>query len=191
MSSVMDVTINTKSGSALRAVLKLYDRWFGTDLRKIQGKHAPHTAADEAIFQSFVQQGKVGPFVRELEEEKKATLIVPKASHLHNGTPEGTAKYEAALWQECNEHFNCETEAYGRLRDLQGKSIPRMYTHVCLGLHASDVPPDLLQPEIARYLEVKGILLELVPGYSLWDLNHLTTGPSRSEDGASYSAVRR
>ncbi|KAK3941993.1 hypothetical protein QBC46DRAFT_380915 [Diplogelasinospora grovesii] len=170
MSPVMDVTINTESGSNFRAVLKLYDRRFGTDLRSIRGEHAPHTAADEAVFQSFVRQGKMGPFLRELEEEMKTALISPKASHLYDGTPEGSAKYEAALWQECNDYFDCETEAYARLRDLQGRSIPRMYAHVCLAPRSSDAPPDLLQSQTARYLEVKGVLLELIPGYSLWDL---------------------
>lgn len=98
MSPVMDVTINTKSGPHVRAVLKLYDRRFGPDLQNIRGEHAPHIAADEAVFQSFVRRGKMGPFLREPEEEKKTTLVSPKAWHLHDGTPEGSVKYEAALW---------------------------------------------------------------------------------------------
>ncbi|RYO82852.1 hypothetical protein DL763_008084 [Monosporascus cannonballus] len=179
MSPVMDVTINTKSGSDIRAVLKLYDRRFGTDLRSIRGKHVPHTPADEAAFQSFVRRGDIVPLLRELEEEKKTALIMPKAWHLLDGTPEGRAKYETALWQECNDYFNCETETYARLKDLQGRSIPRLYAHVRLALPSPDVPQDLLQqPQLARYLEVKGILLGLILGYSLWDLATSPLSPS-------------
>ncbi|KAF8202518.1 hypothetical protein BJ912DRAFT_842750 [Pholiota molesta] len=178
MSPVMDVTIHTESGAHIRAVLKLYDRRFGTDLRSIRREHAPHTAADEAVFQSFVREGKMGPFLRELEEGKKTALIAPKASHLRDGTPEGSAKYEAALWQQCNDHFDCETEAYARLGDLQGRSIPRMYAHVCLAPQSADAPPE---PQTARYLEVKGVLLELIPGYNLWDLPTSPLAPADPE----------
>ncbi|KAI1461453.1 hypothetical protein F4805DRAFT_283554 [Annulohypoxylon moriforme] len=173
MSSVMEVII--KSEPNLRAVLKLYDRRYGTDLRDIPGQPAPHPA-DEAAFQSFVRLGKIGPFFEELEEEKKAELIPLKAWQLYDGSQEGSAKYEAALWQECDEYFNCETEAYARLKDLQGRSIPQMYAHVCFAL--SDVPSDLLQPQMERYFTVKGVLLELIPGYNLWDI---TTSPLAPE----------
>ncbi|CAM1504652.1 Fc.00g022430.m01.CDS01 [Cosmosporella sp. VM-42] len=55
MSPVIVVTIRTGSGSNMQAILKLYDRRFGTALQSIQGKHAPHASADEAVSQSFVQ----------------------------------------------------------------------------------------------------------------------------------------
>ena len=71
MSPVLDVTIETKPGSHIWAVLKLYDRRFGTDRRDVLGKHTPHTAVHEAAFQSFVRQGKMEPFLREMEEETK------------------------------------------------------------------------------------------------------------------------
>lgn len=128
----------------------------------------------------------MNPFLRELEEEKKTALISPKAWHLHDGTPEGNAKYEAALWQECDEYFNCETEAYARLRDLQGRSIPRMYAHVRLVLRNSDVSPDLLRSQMAHYFEIKGVLLELIPGYNLWDL---PTSPLAPSDPKKWSGI--
>jgi hypothetical protein len=71
MSPVLNVTIETKPGSHIRAVLKLYDRRFGTDRWDVLGKHLPHTAVHEAAFQSFVQQGKIEPFLREMKEENK------------------------------------------------------------------------------------------------------------------------
>jgi hypothetical protein len=50
MSPVMEIAIETQSGSELRAVLKLYDRRFGRYHREIRGQHTRHTAADEAAF---------------------------------------------------------------------------------------------------------------------------------------------
>ncbi|RYP81175.1 hypothetical protein DL769_002123 [Monosporascus sp. CRB-8-3] len=192
MSPVMDVTINTKSGSNVHAVLKLYDRRFGTELRSVRGKYVPHRFGDEAVFQSFVRRGRIEPILRELEEEKKTELIAPQAWYHLDGTPEGRAKYEAALWQECNDYFDCETEAYSRLKDLQGRSIPHLYAHVRLALPSSEVSQDLRQQsQLARYLEVKGILLELIPGYRLWDLATSPLAPSDPEmwPGIVQSAV--
>ncbi|KAM5385594.1 hypothetical protein ACJZ2D_000793 [Fusarium nematophilum] len=42
MSPAMDVIINPDSGPTFHAVLKLYDRRFGTDLRKVQGESPRH-----------------------------------------------------------------------------------------------------------------------------------------------------
>ena len=186
MSPVMDVVIRTIPGSNIRAVLKLYDRRFGTDLRDIFDEYVPHTAADETLFQSFVRRGEIGPFLRELEEKKKAELLPPRAGDLLDGTPEGRAKYEAALWQDCDEYFDCETEAYARLKDLQGVSIPRMYAHVRLVLQNSDVPPDLLQSEMAPYFEIKGVLLEWVPGYNL---RNIATSPLAPPDPEKWQGI--
>jgi hypothetical protein len=166
MSPVMDVTINTESGSNIRAILKLYDRRFGRYLRDISYEYIPHTAANEAMFQSFVRRGEMDPFLLELEKKNEAGHISPGGWELHDGYLESTAEYEAAMWQYCNEFFDCETKEYARLSDLHGKSIPRMYAHVCLMQQSPDVPPDLLQPQTARYFEVKGILLEFIPGYT-------------------------
>ena len=54
----INITIDTKLDSAIRAVLKLCERRFGTDVRIIRGKHAPQMTANEAIFQSLIQGGK-------------------------------------------------------------------------------------------------------------------------------------
>ncbi|KAL2126374.1 hypothetical protein VTI74DRAFT_1092 [Chaetomium olivicolor] len=170
MSPVMEVSIKTRSGSEFRAVLKLYDRRFGRNFREIRGKHAPHTAADEVAFRSFVRQGKMAPFLRMLEHDKKTADIALRSYRYYDSTAEGKAKFEAAMWQECIEHFECETEAYARLRDLQGKLIPHMYAHVCIAPSDLGVPADLLQSQTAPYFEVRGVLLEVIDGYRLWDI---------------------
>ncbi|KAL2193174.1 hypothetical protein P885DRAFT_46007 [Corynascus similis CBS 632.67] len=169
MSPVTEVSIKTLSGSEFRAVLKLYDRCFGRNLREIRRKHAPHTAADVA-FQSFVRQGKMAPFLRVLEHDKKTADVPVQSYRYHDSTVEGKSKFEAALWQECIEHFECETEVYARLEDLQGKLIPYMYAHVCIAPSDLNIPADLLQSQNAPYFEVRGVLLEVVDGYRLWDI---------------------
>ncbi|KAH6842304.1 hypothetical protein B0I37DRAFT_381642 [Chaetomium sp. MPI-CAGE-AT-0009] len=170
MSPVMTVSIKTQSGSEYRVILKLYDRRFGRNFREILGKHAPHTAADEVAFQSFVRQGKMAPFLRVLEHNKKTADIAVPPYRYHDSTGKGKAKSEAALWQEGMEHFECETEAYAQLRDFQGKLIPHMYAHVCIAASDLGVPADLLQPQTAPYFEVRGVLLERIDGYRLWDI---------------------
>lgn len=168
MSSVMEVHICTQSGPGIHAVLKLYDRRFGTCLRQVDGKHAPHTAAGEETFRSFLRQGDADTFLRDFKEEKTTALIPPTASQFHDGTSEGVAKYEAALWQECCDYFDCETKAYENLRAIQGISIPRMYAHVCLA--PSNANAASLDPGSTHYLDVKGILLEPVLESAMWDL---------------------
>jgi hypothetical protein len=188
MSPVMKVAIITKpeSGPHIRAVLKVYDRRFGADLREIYGKDNPHTAADEAEFESFVRQGKIDPFLCELEEDRRKELLPPSAASFHDGTPEGIAQYEAALWLNCKEHFQSETEAYSQLQEVQGRLIPRMLAHVRLVQPSSELLRDLPEPEMARYFEIHGIVIELIDGYNL---RELPTSPLAPADQDSWPAI--
>jgi hypothetical protein len=128
-------------------------------------------------------------FLEELQQTNRTSVITPQPCHVLGDppyTPEDKAKFEAALWQECDEYFDCETEVYSRLEDLQGKSIPRLYAHVRLVSRDSDAPRELLQPQMARYFDVKGILIELIPGYNLWDL---ATSPLAPQDRGTWPAL--
>lgn len=78
------------------------------------------------------------------------------------------ARFEAALWQKSQEHFACETDTDRRLSELQGKMIANMYAHVRLIPEHDESVAD--QSRIEPYLNIKGILLERIPGYDLWDL---------------------
>ncbi|KAJ3541644.1 hypothetical protein NM208_g4511 [Fusarium decemcellulare] len=182
MSPVMLVNFSTASGASAQAILKLYDRRFGTHLRVLYGKHAPCQLEDEDAFRFFLSQGKMEPFIRELEEENKNSLIPLSASSFYDNSPDGRARYEAALWHEANEHFNNETQAYAQLIDLQGTSIPQVYAHIRLtspgyNTNASD---SRLQPETEteKYLHINGILIEVITGYNLWDLPISAAAPS-------------
>ncbi|KAF4978225.1 hypothetical protein FZEAL_5330 [Fusarium zealandicum] len=179
-SPVMVVNLKTKSGTDSQAFLKLYDRCFGTNLRILDGKYTACRAVDEDAFQSFLLQGKIGPFIRELEDKNRKSLLPLSACDFHDDSPDGMARYESALWYEANEHFNNETEAYTRLADLQGTSIPRMHAHVCLSLSGrnSDAPKNQLQPGTENYLDFKGVLMEVITGYNLWDLPTSCAAPA-------------
>lgn len=178
MSTVLDVVFETDSGSRVQAVLKLYDRRFGRDIRSGvcvhkdgPSMHYPHSAPAEARFQSFVREGKVGPFLEELEQEKRSSDIPLSTARSYDKTPDGPVKYEAALYLEFREHFECETEAYARLGDFQGNSIPQIFAHISL----CSAPPDLLEPSMASYFVIKGVLLQRITGFNLF---HLSTSPT-------------
>ena len=176
MSVVLDVALQTRQGPPVHRVLKLYDRRFGSCLREIRkDRAAPHTPENEAAFEAFVKRGMMPGFLR-LRKERNETETLPVRAREFlldepDRTTEGLAKYEAALWQDCIEHFECETEAYRRLADLQGTVVPRIHAHITLSATklATIVPQETLP-----YFEVRGILLERIDGYCL---ENLTLGP--------------
>ncbi|KAM0255018.1 hypothetical protein ACHAQJ_006166 [Trichoderma viride] len=171
MSSVMCVTITLDSGLDVHAVLKLYDRRFGHDLRDCREKNLPCTIAKQALFESFVRRNAIGPFLTQLAQDQEG-LILPIRPHHHlDGSDEGNAKYEAALWQECDDMFNCETKAYELLKNLQGAGIPRVLATVRLVDTSSSISSDLDNGPDMKYWGVNGILLEYIPGFNLIDLD--------------------
>lgn len=179
MSVVMQVHIKYSSEPGFNAILKLYDRRFGTTLRgdsKCGSEQLAHTAAKEDLFQDSVRKGAVGPVLRAIEEETRIGhgIGVSYRREALDGTPEGLVKYEANLWQKCDKHFDQEAKAYTRLSDLQGKVIPQVYAHIHLAPPqeaAISVPADLLErQETAQYFTVKGLLMQRIDGYDLRDL---------------------
>ncbi|KAK4143976.1 uncharacterized protein C8A04DRAFT_37008 [Dichotomopilus funicola] len=177
MSVVLDVTFQTRHGLPVHHVLKLYDRRFGSCLREVDGDRvAPHTQENEAAFEAFVRRGMMPGFLRhrhERNDPEESVLPVGAREFLDEpNRTEGLAKYEAALWQDCSEHFECETKAYHRLAKLQGTVVPHLYAYV--SLLSATKPATIIPPEVAPYFEVRGILLERIDGYCL---DNLTLGP--------------
>ncbi|KAM0342394.1 hypothetical protein ACHAPU_009581 [Fusarium lateritium] len=175
MSPVMKVTLQTESGST-SAILKLYDRRFGTHFRDLAGKYSPCRDEEEAAYRDFLRQGKMGLFLKELEDKNKNSLIEPSPWTYYyydddsdDPLPDGVARFEAALWYEANQYFKNETKAYQQLGEMQGKSIPRMYAHVRLASPAIDTD-GTADTDSEDYLRVYGVLMESIPGSSLWDL---------------------
>ena len=192
MSLVVKVHVKLEPPSpGFTAVLKLYDRRFGTTLRReVTGPSQkfepyPHTTAIEAAYRDFIRKEDLGAFLHDVEQENRASIWQVSPRDFLDGSPEGLAKYEAVTWHMCQEYFDRETRAYAKLSELQGKAIPRLYAHVRLSLPQNNIvpcPPDLLErPEIRQYFEVKGILIELVDGYELSALVESTTPPSDPE----------
>lgn len=199
MSAVMKVQIQhhvpssssstiVPNGKGFAAVLKLYDRRFGTTLRRrleiTTPKYEPYppTSSTEAAYCDFIRKEEVGPFLRDYEEEESSRLLPQRSWSFLNGSPGGVAKYEAVTYHKCQEFFSRETRTYAKLSELQGTIIPRLFAHVRLRLPQVNIapcPPDLLErPETRQYFEVKGILMELVDGYELSELHSSPVAPS-------------
>lgn len=172
-------------------MLKLYDRRFGTTLRRrvnpTSRRYEPHlhTISSEAAYCDFIRGGKLGAFLTERERESHSSILPVSAWHYLDGSAEGSAKYEAVKWKTCQEYFDRETRAYEKLSELQGKVIPRLFAHVRLTLPQDNIvccPPDLLQrPDTRRHFDVQGILVELVDGYELSELHASPLAPSDTE----------
>jgi hypothetical protein len=174
MSVVLDVTFQTRQGPPVHRVLKLYDRRFGSCLREVgKDRAAPYTQENEAAFEAFVRRGMMPGFLRHRRERNETETLPVRARDFLDepNRTESLAEYEAALWQECIEHFECETKAYHRLADLQGTLIPHIHAHVSL---SATKLATIIPQETAPYFEVRGILLERIDGYSL---ESLTLGP--------------
>ncbi|KAK3897149.1 hypothetical protein C8A05DRAFT_48119 [Staphylotrichum tortipilum] len=157
-------------GPPVHHVLKLYDRRFGSCLRDVcNDRAAPHAQENEAAFEAFVRRGMMPGFLRHRKERNETESLPVRARRFLDepNCTEGLAKYEAALWQDCFEHFECETKAYHRLADLQGTLIPRIHAHVILSPTKLAI---IIPQETAPYFEVRGILLERIDGYCLEDL---------------------
>ncbi|KAK4233135.1 hypothetical protein C8A03DRAFT_48226 [Achaetomium macrosporum] len=177
MSVVLAVTLQTCHGLPIHCVLKLYDRRFGSCLRYIlKKKTAPHTPENEAAFEAFVRRGMMPGFLRYPKKRNETEdFAVTAREFLDEGNrTDSLAKYEATLWRDCIEHFECETKAYNRLADCQGRLVPHVLAHVSLSTTQLTAMP----PEAAPYFEVKGILLERIDGFCLEDLTLATPLPS-------------
>ncbi|KAL6691070.1 hypothetical protein J3F84DRAFT_397836 [Trichoderma pleuroticola] len=172
MSSAMCVTITLDSGQDIHAVLKLYDRQFNVDLRDYRGIHMPLTTAKQTLFESFIRRNAIGPFLAQLAQYQERELVpIQPHHHLDDDNFEGSQKYKAALWKDCDDMFNCETKAYELLKDLQGTGVPRLLAAIRLVDTSPSIPSDLIGGPDAKYWDVNGILLQFIPGINLINLD--------------------
>ncbi|KAM0338547.1 hypothetical protein ACHAPU_011282 [Fusarium lateritium] len=174
MSPVMHVNLITTQGPTA-AVLKLYDRRFGTHLREIRGKYVPCRSVDEVAFEQFVCRGAMGPFIDEIEEDFRTAPLPSTAEDWCEG-PDAEARFEAALWYEADKQYSNETGAYTRLKDLQGIAIPRLYAQVRIASTHN------CNAECNDYMSVKGILLQVIPGCNLWDFANSPSSPQSQQE---------
>ncbi|PON30441.1 hypothetical protein TGAM01_v200881 [Trichoderma gamsii] len=119
MSSVMRVLLRLDSGETLEAVLKLFDRRFGEYLRSNGRVHWPYMRRSEDAFDSFVRRNVMDRFITKLlREREKALFKKPPCHFISDDDDDGEEKdddiageygmdrFEAALWQECEDMFD-------------------------------------------------------------------------------------
>lgn len=187
MSSVMRVILRLDSGEPLAAVLKLFDRRFGEDLRSNGRIHWPYMRASEKEFNCMVRRNDMDRFITKLLQDREKAMFQKPPWHFladdddddDNGEePDDDVggehagdRFEAAVWQECEDMFDCEVKSYEHLKDFQGTGIPRLLATVRLAGASSTVPSDLINEPAAKYWHVKGILLQYIPGINLMNLD--------------------
>ncbi|WEW55966.1 hypothetical protein PRK78_001401 [Emydomyces testavorans] len=138
-------------------VLKLYDRRFATQLRQDE-EASPWNLQIESDYCEFVRNGRAPEFfdlctAKFCEDEDWAYEQREKWNK---------AQHEAYLQYLCRRTYNIEKVAYDKLRDIQGKHVPRLFARI------------LLQPSgpalANEYLDCPGILLEYIQGFPLTNL---------------------
>ncbi|KAF5590041.1 serine threonine kinase fnkB [Fusarium pseudoanthophilum] len=164
------------------AVLKLYDRRFGSGLRECGYDYIPYCDQAKAAFHAFLQRGAMGPFLKELDDEDEEPNVIPRTTSHIRSEPDGVARFEALLWRYANKHFNTETEAYMRMEDLQGVLIPKLYAVV-------RAVADKENADENEYLHTHGILLQAVAGYALDDFINASCAPKTKHQW--FSIVQR
>ncbi|CAG7556489.1 unnamed protein product [Fusarium equiseti] len=176
MASVMLVTFDTPAGQPTRAVLKLFDRRFGSSLRLDRKRqHIPCRVQDEEAFKAFLLREKPLPFIRtkeereEQEDELELSSIIGALAWLDE--PDGQAKYEIELWHQSCEYHQAEVRAYNHLQALQGVVVPRMYASVRL-------PRECGLDKLNYFFSPFGIILEYIDGPNLYDYPHEMVSPS-------------
>ena len=158
----MEVDVLQPVTGPVRAILKLYDRRFAAQLRKDQ-TNDPWTTDRESAYIDFVRSGRAQDFLDKLrndddfEEPEEGWDIAENETYLHD---------------LCIDMFKTETTVYTKLRSYQGTRIPRLFAPVTLRikpLHLENgvdsAPPD------SELFQVHGILLELIPGFTLAQLD--------------------
>lgn len=145
------------NSAAQTVFLKLYDWRFATQLRDDNGID-PWTEEFGSEYAKMVMRGEVDGFVEKLSDEE-----------FREATEEDwdAGQNEASLTQEMLKIYRAETSAYERLNDIQGQMVPRFF-----GALEMDITPDGITPneQQRQHFQIKGILLEYVPGFSLSDL---------------------
>lgn len=156
LSCVMEVKIEMAPYNGRRFILKLYDRRYATQLRK-DNKVEPYSLAQETAFFDFVKNGDASEFLVKLREDED--FEEPEGEDWND------AQNEVYLLYVCLDLYGSECAVYDRLKDLQGQDIAQFIAKVRFPVappSADDLPAELY--------EIKGILLELIDGFTLHEL---------------------
>jgi hypothetical protein len=160
-------------------ILKLYDRRFATSVRESAAFVTPWTPDLEMQYQEFVDCGDAG----ELFSYWDAEILCDRewfAASMPNHEKWRPEKWEAHLQWKSREMYDKEKKSYERMIDLQGQQVPKMLGHVVLNIQKDDINASTCthtedlddEDQYARPVrEIPGLLLELVHGFHLTQLN--------------------
>ena len=146
----MKVIIHKGTHREQTAVLKLYDRRYSPDLRKIHGQ-PPWTPVREEQYFKLVTSGSADVFISQLRYEE---------NDLTDFSGEDVAESETWVHARCLRLHENEVKIYQALEDLQGICVPRLDQKVVVK------PPDF-PSAVAKHFEVPGILIEFIDGITL------------------------
>lgn len=149
LSCVMEVKSLATSGPTQyleRLILKLYDWRYATQLRQ-DHMVDPWAQSHEDAYREYVENGDAAKFLASSDDET-------------DDEPWDTSQNEAYLFEFSRGLHQCEVKAYGYLKDLQGKIVPRFFANV--HVNAFSMKNVLF--------EAQGIVIEFINGYSLSDL---------------------
>ncbi|KAF5695720.1 hypothetical protein FMUND_15829 [Fusarium mundagurra] len=137
------------------AFLKMFDRRFAEQIRQDNGIDT-WSGDMEQEFLTALASGKAEEFLRKLQ-------AIP---NFQRDTEDewDTAENEVYLATELRKCFTSEIATYARLKEYQGKIIPRFLASVVLDVPSSNVALTTQQQELYKQ---QGILLQYLPGFSL------------------------
>lgn len=154
--------------------LKLFDRRWAYQLRSDNGIQ-PWTTHIEESYANFLKSGRVSSFLDKLNH---------KEDFRDTQDDWDDAENEAFLSQELLSLYTAETATYEALQDYQGEILPRLLAKVTVDL----VPETLVPSDMVGHMQVKGILLQYVPGFTLSALDQNV--PRLAWGGVVDEAVR-
>lgn len=161
----VDVSGYSELPSLRHAVLKMYDRRYAAFMRAVHNLTCFELAEEE--YRQFMLSPEGNKFAWKLAANE---VTEDEAIDDHNGWER--ARKEAYLSNQCQNLYRKEFEAYRSVEQLQGVGNgPRLYTSVKLNLWP--VEDRLSDYKAQSFLDVPGVLLEYVEGYSVGNEDYL------------------
>lgn len=148
--------IQSPSTSATTAFLKLFDRRYASQLRQDNGI-IPWTKGIEDAYLEFIQSSRAEEFLQKLCHDKNFKELTEEEWD--------AAENEAFLAHELLGLFTAETATYAKLHNHQKKSIPGLFAPITLNI--TSLGADSSADMSVELYQVKGVLLEYLPGFSL------------------------
>ncbi len=172
----MTVRLANSAGFEMPVFLKLYDRRFAEQLRRDE-KIPPWTFKIEQEYQDYALRGNASNFIAKFRSDPNMAEA--------EGEKWSNAQNEAYLYNYMQKLYDTETEVYRRLKDMQGKDVPRLIARVKL---PGCTPSPIGSNANCKYIDCPGILLDLIEGFPLTDL--ATHAPREIWQNVCEEAIR-